>query len=1107
MVAVSPTRRIVRGERRGISPRSGGAPPAVHCRRASTGDSLEVPIVRAETTVTSPSGTLALQSRPGAEPTASNVLKPYVPRLVIDWLRRPPDALHREIDGSIVFVDISGFTALTERLARRGKIGAELMRDTLDGVFRALLDEAYDWGAGLLKWGGDALLLALRRARARARAPAAPRGRCSGRSTASGGSHVGGGTITLRMSVGIATGTFHFFMVGSVHRELLVAGPAMTETVEIEAIADAGEIGISRCSRAASTRRASARTRETSRCCSRPRPSASASGRRTSATSAASTSRRAFPIAARAHVLLERSEPEHRTITAAFIDLMDTDRLLGELGPLGARRGARRAAALRSRRRRSATRCPSTSRTSARAASRRCSRRARRRAPATTRSGCSVRCARSWISPGVVPMRIGVNTGKVFTGDFGPPYRRAYRVFGDAINTAARVMSKAEPGQILSTEIVLERSRTSFETTPIEPFAAKGKAEPVRASIVGPIVGTQGAPQREDRRSSAVRRSSTRCSSVLDDVARRQRAGSSRSSGQPGVGKSRLVEELIERSPDVRIVPRALRGVRGVDAVLSHSARRCATCSASRPSTHGRRSAGCEERVASRRRRTWLEWLPLLGVLLGLDLPHTDDTTRSRRALPARAARRRRDALPRRDASPDRRRCSSSRTSTSWTRRRDDLLLRLSTAGAETRHVLLVTHRDADTSSRRRHRRDAALVVALPAAARRSTRSIEIVAARHRRDPLPPHDVEEIARRSGGNALFLFELLDSRARDRDDGGAPRLGRVADRRRHRPPLADRPHGAALRRGARRELRPELLSTAVRRGGRPRRRACGRDSRTRRSRSSSGLLRFRNTLIRDAAYEGLPYRRRRELHERVGETIEARAGVHRRRGARDARTPLLRGTAMGQGVGVLPTKRRSARWGCTPTSTRRAPSRGRLSAARHLRRIGKPRDSPRSRSSSATSATASASSSAPTRRSEPHARSCRVPSAAAGRLALKQANPVARLGHYSRALKRISLALIHLGPVNGRAAAADRARLYTLYGWIRFCQGRPGETIDWCRRSVSRGAACARQGRARSGIPDPRRRLHGERRDREGRLTVSLRSSCTRSSAICGSRRAR
>ena len=41
--------------------------------------------------------------------------------------------------------------------------------------------------------------------------------------------------------------------------------------------------------------------------------------------------------------------------------------------------------------------------------------------------------------------------------------------------------------------------------------------------------------------------------------------------------------------------------------------------------------------------------------------------------------------------------------------------------------------------------------------------------------------------------------------------------------------------------------------------------------------NGELRFRNTLIRDAAYEGLPYRRRRVLHARVGETIEAQAGV--------------------------------------------------------------------------------------------------------------------------------------------------------------------------------------------------------------------------------------
>jgi tetratricopeptide (TPR) repeat protein len=38
--------------------------------------------------------------------------------------------------------------------------------------------------------------------------------------------------------------------------------------------------------------------------------------------------------------------------------------------------------------------------------------------------------------------------------------------------------------------------------------------------------------------------------------------------------------------------------------------------------------------------------------------------------------------------------------------------------------------------------------------------------------------------------------------------------------------------------------------------------------------AGGFRFRHALIRDAAYEGLPFRRRRELHARVGEVYEAR-----------------------------------------------------------------------------------------------------------------------------------------------------------------------------------------------------------------------------------------
>jgi len=87
------------------------------------------------------------------------ILRPYVADLVIDWLRDFPDAVYREVDGTLAFVDISGFTALTERLARAGAVGAEEMSDILSAVFTDLLAVAFSYGAWLVKWGGDAVLL------------------------------------------------------------------------------------------------------------------------------------------------------------------------------------------------------------------------------------------------------------------------------------------------------------------------------------------------------------------------------------------------------------------------------------------------------------------------------------------------------------------------------------------------------------------------------------------------------------------------------------------------------------------------------------------------------------------------------------------------------------------------------------------------------------------------------------------------------------------------------------------------------------------------------------------------------------------------------------
>ncbi|HYA08444.1 MAG TPA: hypothetical protein VEG24_02575, partial [Gaiellaceae bacterium] len=72
-----------------------------------------------------------------------------MPRISLEWLAETPAARHKRIDGTLAFVDISGFTQLTERLSRKGKIGAEEMNDLLDACFTEFLAVAYRYGAGV----------------------------------------------------------------------------------------------------------------------------------------------------------------------------------------------------------------------------------------------------------------------------------------------------------------------------------------------------------------------------------------------------------------------------------------------------------------------------------------------------------------------------------------------------------------------------------------------------------------------------------------------------------------------------------------------------------------------------------------------------------------------------------------------------------------------------------------------------------------------------------------------------------------------------------------------------------------------------------------------
>ena len=477
------------------------------------------------------------------------VLKPYVPRLLIEWVRDSPEIPYRQMDGSLAFVDISGFTRAHERLASRGRVGAEILRDTLDGVFVALLDEAYNWGAGLLKWGGDALLLLFDGPGHPERAARAA-WEMQGTIDRVGRIRIGSGGVTLRMSVGIATGTVEFFTAGSVHRELLVAGPTATEAVLMEGIADAGEIALSQALASRLDPECVGLVKGDARLLSAA-PEAAAGRSPAVGDVVAAAIASCIPVAAREHVLLERSEPEHRVITAAFFDLMQTDELLGELGrtrfaaALDQRITAIQEAAARYEVPFNVTDVSKGAIKVLLSAG----------APSSTGHDeeQTLRLVREVMDEaGLIPMRVGVSSGRVFTGDFGPPYRRTYAVLGDAINTAARVMARAEAGQILATAEVLERSRTSFATVPIEPFQAKGKAEPVRAAIVGAVTG-----RREQRIADTPfvgrERELAALRTVLEDVT--EGAGWTVAIGGPsGIGKSRLLQEALAATPSLRVL-------------------------------------------------------------------------------------------------------------------------------------------------------------------------------------------------------------------------------------------------------------------------------------------------------------------------------------------------------------------------------------------------------------------------------------------------------------------------------------------------------------------------------------------------------------------------
>jgi len=153
-------------------------------------------------------------------------------------------------------------------------------------------------------------------------------------------------------------------------------------------------------------------------------------------------------------------------------------------------------------------------------------------------------------------IRTAVNTGEALVALGARPVEGEGMVSGDVVNTAARLQSAAPVNGILVGEATYRATRHTIDYRDAAPVQAKGKAEPIRVWEAVAVRSRLGSDVEERLRTPLVGRERER--TLLAEAFERARTEESAQLvtlvGVPGIGKSRLVAELlqvVEAEPDL----------------------------------------------------------------------------------------------------------------------------------------------------------------------------------------------------------------------------------------------------------------------------------------------------------------------------------------------------------------------------------------------------------------------------------------------------------------------------------------------------------------------------------------------------------------------------
>jgi len=513
----------------------------------------------------------------------------YLPAYIVDRILRDPtpgQTAGHFVDGSLLFADISGFTAMSERLSRTGREGAEEITSIINRYFSAMLSILRDYDGYLTKFGGDALLGLFLEPYSIERAVQAAVGMQAAMS-AFAELPTSQGVFPLQMKIGLRRGRFFSAQLGTAQdMEHALFGADVNATAAAESTAAAAEVLIDRASLEAielpcQTRsmpgrdpyvlveRVEAR-RDWPRAQTLPTwvaaPTLAGLRRAVRGLDALTPYLPAGLLARLAsspHAITQ--EGEHRLVAVLFAKVYGLGEMVDRLGPgreaeliaalnqyfvgmnetisqLGgvvnkidlAEHGDKLLAFFGA---------PLAHEDDAERAV---------RAALNMQAALNEMSAALPAQIGLPDLRlrqqIGISFGSVFAGYVGTTWRREYTVMGDEVNLAARLMAVADPGSIVVSGSIRSKLQPLFDLEPRGDVRVKGRSEPVTIfSIAGarakpePLRGLKGI------RSPLVGRNTewTHLLAALDHL----RAGRGQIIsivGEAGLGKSRLTAELHE---------------------------------------------------------------------------------------------------------------------------------------------------------------------------------------------------------------------------------------------------------------------------------------------------------------------------------------------------------------------------------------------------------------------------------------------------------------------------------------------------------------------------------------------------------------------------------